>query len=159
MSLYNALFGENPAADIFLGLLGLQRGDFYRYRDCYLVMREGKELIAVHTRGGGGNRVDNDTDVAGHPSYVFDEDEDFDNTYATYYFSISESSAEVIKLLNGIDGRLRRDPKESWEKLLNSLHSGNRDDPMVENAIQVGKKIFAAYVTQFSDQTDLKIEE
>ena len=36
MSLYNRLFGENPDATILLGMLGLTRDSFGRYRDCFL---------------------------------------------------------------------------------------------------------------------------
>ena len=82
MSMYNILFGENPAADIFLELLGFSRNSFFRYRDCYLVEEDGKKVIAVYTRGGGCNRVANDTNFSEHPNFLRDADDEFDNTSA-----------------------------------------------------------------------------
>lgn len=140
MSMYNALFGENPASEILLGLLGLERGDFYRYRDCYLTEDGGE--IAVYTRGGGGNRDDNTTDVAGHPNYLSDSDDDFDCTYATYYFSVPEAGKKVIDMLKDMD-TVKRDPAKAWEKLIADLHSGGKpDDPAVKNAMEVGRRLF-----------------
>jgi hypothetical protein len=171
MSLYNMMFGENPAADIFLGLLGCTRDDFYRYRDCYLVEDEGENQIGVHTRGGGNNRecyceeygseserteVDADghlhmpscvvlaqEEVAKHPNFLHSQDDDFDNTYETTYFSISDSGLKVLDTLRDMQ-TVKRNPKELWDRLLTGLRDKNSDDPMVKNAIEVGKKIFGA---------------
>lgn len=52
MSLYNMLFGANPASDVLLATLGLTRDDVGRFRDCSV--SEGQ--IAVYTRNGSGNR-------------------------------------------------------------------------------------------------------
>ena len=56
MSLYNRLFGENPDATILLGMLGLTRHSFGRYRDCFL--NQSGNAITVITRIGGGNKPD-----------------------------------------------------------------------------------------------------
>jgi len=153
VSLYNALFGENPFSGILLGLLGLSKEDFYRYRDCYLVADDEGEQIAVHTRGGGNNREDNDTDVSDHSCYLYDEDDSFDCTYCTYYFSIPDSGLKVLEVLKN-ESELRRSPEESWNKLFTSLEKGDRTDPMVQNAIEVGKQIFADISKEFEKEKE-----
>lgn len=142
MSLYNALFGTNPAASTLLDLLGLKPGNFYRFRDCYLT---DNDEIAVYTRGGGGNREDNTTDVAGHPNYLRDEDDDFDCTYATYYFSLPEAGKKVIDALRDMESA-KRNPAEAWKKLIADLRAGNEDDPAVKRATELAKTLFEAVI-------------
>lgn len=129
MSFYNMAFGKSSAAPALLKMLGLGEDDFYRFRDCYLT-EDGK--IAVYTRGGGGNRECwNDDDCENgqhsvgcvitiqeenrkHPCYLSDSDDDFDNTYATFYFKVPD--AEQIR---GIAPEMERD--EAWQKLIAAL--------------------------------------
>ena len=101
--LYNLVFGENDKSDILLRAIGLSKSDFYRYRDAYL---SEDRNIAVYTRGGGGNRecycdgVDDNHEescvvpiqnkLRESPYYIRDEDDNFDNTYATFYFKVPE---------------------------------------------------------------------
>lgn len=94
MGLYNGIFGQNENAGALLYLLGLEDNDFYRYRDCYL--SENSE-IAVYTRGGGGNRDGYDDEMfLDHPLYIKNEDDDFDSTYATFYFRIPENANQQV---------------------------------------------------------------
>lgn len=115
MNMYNVLFGKGPHAKLLLAALSCTENDFYRFRDCYL---DDKGRIAVYTRGGGGNRecrCDKHADPEArtaefggewhdpacvrivqatnrrHPCYLFDEDDGFDSTYATFYFSVPET--------------------------------------------------------------------
>lgn len=128
MGLYNMLFGQSGNADGLLSLLNLTRNDFYRYRDCY---REG-DLIAVYTRGGGNNRecweggscddtshapdcvVSIQNKLREHPLYERDEDDDFDNTYATFYFRFPDGN-----IPDHIEPEIDRD--EAWQSLLKNL--------------------------------------
>lgn len=70
--------------------LNLFERDFGRFRDAWVEWDENQVLrIAVYTRNGGGNRPDYAavTDaLRQHPCYITDRDDDFDSTYATYYF-------------------------------------------------------------------------
>ena len=52
MSLYNMLFGVNPAAPILLAMLDTTQDKIPRFRDIYIK----DEYIVIHTRTGGGNR-------------------------------------------------------------------------------------------------------
>ena len=118
-SMYNMLFGENSSQkDFLLNLLDFQDLDFGRFRDIYVT----KEYIVVHTRCGGGNREDYE-DVfwmaEEHPLYAYNEDCDFDYTYADIYFHHPEEYKEVLKEL--AEGTIT--PSEKWKLLFEALDS------------------------------------
>lgn len=87
MSLYNMLFGKNPDTKEILALLGLEESQIERFRDCFVE----NDKILIFTRTGGGNReyYPNEA-LVNHPNYLYDEDDEFDPTYAYYYFSLPE---------------------------------------------------------------------
>ena len=140
MSMYAMIFGESQHADTLLALLGTKKSDFYRYRDCYLT---DKRQIAVYTRGGGGNRAcgcddatpeERTVEFAGdrhspgcvrpiqasnrkHPCYLFDEDDDFDSTYATFYFRLPDEADRGA--LADVMPELSRE--ERWSDFLGAL--------------------------------------
>jgi len=116
MGLYNLLFGQNPRAHVYLACLGLNPGDVGRFRDCYL--KDG--TIAVYTRNGGGNREDYMPDFSNHAN-LRDEDDDFDCTYATIYFSYPTEYVEILKALESGEGNAP--PSEKWTKLLESMNN------------------------------------
>lgn len=114
MGLYNMLFGQNPASSAILATLGLTPQECGRFRDCFIANGE----IAVYTRNGGGNREAYMPDFSGHPNYLRDEDDDFDCTYATIYFSFPEKFAEELKQL---DSGKKFDPSKMWMDAINAL--------------------------------------
>lgn len=159
MSLYNALFGQNPYADILLGVLGLTKGDVGRFRDCFVDEVDGKKVIAIYTRNGGGNRQcwkDDDADscdcpgcvieyrLPNHPNYLSDSDDDFDCTYATIYFSVPEPSRPLLDFLASLQSEDANDPQGRFDRLMDGLRSGDKSDPAVANALKVGQSIAAA---------------
>ena len=103
MSLYNALFGENEEAPVLLGMLGVNKEYFNRYRDVELI--ENGTKIRVFTRLGGGNRPDyNETwnKIRSHQLYIKDYDDDFDCTYAYIEYNIPEQFKETAsKMFKG----------------------------------------------------------
>lgn len=140
MSLYNLLFGENEHSSVLLAVLGFDESDIPRYRDCYL---EG-EYIVIHTRTGGGNRCFYDCeercrrnypeyfdsedhtpsgpwneDMRAHPSFVYDEDDDFDCTYADWYFSFPPEYADDLRAIR--DKEKFTKPSDKWKQLLGSM--------------------------------------
>lgn len=130
MSLYNLVHGENPLAVILLGLLGLQREDVPRYRDCYWT----GERIAVYTRTGGGNRESYSAENAAMcklPAYDHDEDDDFDCTYATFFFRMPEQFTWVIPHLSAEDAT----PEQRWRGFLDKLSNGDKSDPQVKRVL------------------------
>ena len=119
MSLYNMLFGVNNAAPVLLATLGLTVGDVPRFRDCYI---EGDNIV-IHTRTGGGNReyyeAEND-ELQSNPFYVRDEDDDFDCTYANFYYRFPDEYAEELKAMAANTESIK--PSEKWTALLESLN-------------------------------------
>ena len=115
--LYNMLFGENASQSEFLfSLLGKTAGDFGRYRDIYVT----DEHIVVHTRNGGGNREDYEdvfAEMEDHPLYAYDEDDDYDCTYANIYFKHPAEHVEVLKEM--AKGTIT--PSEKWQMLFAAL--------------------------------------
>jgi len=110
------LHGVNPSTDQILSVLGLSKNDFGRFRDVYI--RD--DYIVVHTRNGGGNR-DDYRDVfdviSDHPWYEYDEDCDFDSTYADIYFKMPEDQVKTfIALLD--QGKA---PSDNWDETFNLL--------------------------------------
>lgn len=133
MSLYNLVFGEQPLAPFLLKALGTDRLRIPRYRDCFIVEQDGAQMICVHTRTGGGNREQYEKDRAAFgddyqegdpmnddlrllPGYLRDEDDDFDCTYANFFFSIP---APLTERLAGIPAS--EPPGERWRKALEAI--------------------------------------
>jgi len=91
-------------------MLGLAPADVGRFRDCFVANGE----IAIYTRNGGGNRPDYwevFEKLSRHPSYLRDEDDEFDSTYATIYFSFPKEFTDVLSKL---DGGEHFDPDKKW---------------------------------------------
>lgn len=133
MSLYNLLHGENGMSTALLTLLDLTRDQIPRYRDCYW----SGDCIVIYTRTGGGNRdyydVKNDDNPEGpwnedlrkHPCYLRDEDDDFDSTYAYFYFKAPEQYKEFTDSLAAA-----KTPGEKFDEVMKMLQSPNAmDDP------------------------------
>lgn len=132
MSMYNLIFGSNPIGPVLLAMLKLTPGNVGRYRDAGVY--EGK--IAVYTRNGGGNRecwtISNwdegkcsgcvgcfmEEDVQKHPNYLYDQDDEFDSTYATIYYSFPE---EWKELLEQLDSGESFEPDKRWLDALEAL--------------------------------------
>ena len=129
MSLYNVLFGENESADTLLGVLGMTRDHFYRYRDCFLT-EDGR--IAVYTRGGGNNRdcwhdepedcnercvIAKHASNCRHPCYLTDEDDEFDPTYATFYFRLPAPEDRAVLAITPEIAR-----NDAWLVMLDAVH-------------------------------------
>lgn len=153
MSLYNMLFGVNPTAGILLGMLGTEHGAVPRFRDCFL---DGDSIV-IHTRTGGGNREYYESaescrenypeyfeegkspsgpwndDLRGLPGFVRDEDDDFDTTYANFYFSVPKKFKAEIEVIRDMGGE--RDPAQSWQALFAKLEAGDKNDPDVQKAL------------------------
>jgi hypothetical protein len=161
MSLYNALFGVNQFAPMLLGFLGVNAEDVPRFRDCYI--EDGR--IVVYTRMGGGNRGHWDYEDceegpdcpcpgcrAGYfltsvPGYLYDSDDSFDCTYASYYYEPQPEVAELVRQLESIGGS--NDPGERWQKLFADMDA-RKDTPQVARALEVGKPIIEAITAHFA---------
>lgn len=155
MSLYNMLFGVNAAAPVLLAMLGTEANAVPRFRDCYLTE---EKKIAIYTRTGGGNRPYYESaesykaetgdepegrcwneDLRLLPGFIRDEDDDFDCTYATFYFDVPEKFKHLIeKLPEGVD------PAKRWQETLENLKTATPDDPVVKKLDQALRPMFEA---------------
>ena len=97
MSLYNLVNGMNPSTFFILPMLGKHPDEYPRFRDCFVgndeARSEYENCIMVYTRVGGNNRecfADEVAAMCDSPYFVGDFDDDFDNTYATYVFSVPD---------------------------------------------------------------------
>lgn len=136
------LFGEHANAEQLLVLLGITQNDVPRYRSCYW---NGTHIV-VHTRTGGGNRryyeslescksnypeCFNGEDVSQHPTgpwnkdlralpgYVYDQDDDFDCTYADFFYNPPTEALEFLKTLPA-----ETPPAEQWQMLFKRWKGG-----------------------------------
>lgn len=153
MSLYNMLFGNNPLAGTVLSALNLSPNDIPRFRDAYYDADE--DQLVVYTRTGGGNReyygepggYDNEgyegpfnSDLEAHPEYIRDEDDDFDSTYAYFYFKIPEAFAPIFTTFKELGAGKDLNPTDKFAQMIEDLQSGT-STPDTERALAVGKSI------------------
>lgn len=124
MSMYNMLHGQNPMSVLIISMLGIQPA---RFRDSWIT-KDGE--VAIYTRLGGGNREcwcmkgeehscyqENIKKLQGHPNYLYDRDDDFDSTYATFYFSFPEKYMEIFEAMP----REGESGDERWAKKLEEI--------------------------------------
>ena len=163
MSLYNALFGVNPLAAIVVEALGATNL-IPRFRDAYFDADENR--LVIFTRTGGGNRDYYDSrdgegaeegyegpfndDLRALPTFLYDEDDDFDCTYASFYFSVPEAYKPIFDTLRnlGLDNheKYSDDPDiikyrikmDRFTKMIEDLQNGG-DSPDAQRALEVGK--------------------
>ena len=140
--LYNALFGVHPAAGLLLKILDIDHRAVGRFRDCF-PNPEGDRII-IYTRNGGGNRNDYlnvFAELAKHPCYVRDYDDDFDSTYASSEFRVPEDQTKIVKTITHVYDCTP--PAEKWQKGLAEL-AAKTPGPLLDKATALAKEIGAA---------------
>jgi len=146
MSLYNMLFGVNRFAPLLVKMVGLDLKEIPRFRDAYIQVEEdkGTKRIVVHTRTGGGNReaYHELNETLKTEVFLFDRDDDFDPTYANWFYSIPEKWKDIVDYIAKINPRVP--PDQRWQDLLEKLKAGDKEDPEVAQALEVGREIFTA---------------
>lgn len=129
MSLYQMVFADGEDGLPLLGSLGFKStGDVGRYRSSWIERGDdGKPRIAIYTRNGGGNRESYEVTIKklqNHKNYLSDSDDDFDCTYATFYFSVPDNlkailDKEVPDWLEKLQEKV--DMSERWKKAIDSI--------------------------------------
>lgn len=129
MSLYNMLFGINDLTPFLLGVLGIEQNNIPRFRDCFL----SDGYIVIHTRTGGGNReyydYPNDENQEGpwnstlrdNEYYISDNDDEFDCTYANFYFRFPNEYQSDLEALEA--GNESYTPSDKWQMLFEELRN------------------------------------
>jgi len=143
MSMYQMVFADGEKGLPLLVSLGFKSvGEVGRYRSSWIEKGDdGKPRIAIYTRNGGMNREHwDDEKEAGpdcnctgcvgtytlpkHPNYIYNSDDDFDSTYATFYFSIPDNLKQLLDKEcpdweKGLQDKV--DMSERWQKAIDSL--------------------------------------
>lgn len=150
MSLYNMLFGVNPLSGVVVEAVGAT-GLIPRFRDAYFDADENR--LVIFTRTGGGNRdyydapdgYDNqdyegpfNADLRALPNFLYDEDDDFDCTYAYFYFSIPEAYKPIFDSLSDLGAGSDIKPMDRFTQMMEDLQNGG-DTPDAKRALEVGK--------------------
>lgn len=119
MSLYNLLFGKNSQTALILAIVGFKENDIERFRD--VTLDPSGKHVGIYARTGGGNREDYpQAALKASPLYLFDEDDGFDSTYATFYLRVpSEFQEDACHLDNILEHGLRPEFAQHLAKTLN----------------------------------------
>lgn len=137
MSMYNMLFGYNLLSPLLLKILDIKTEEIPRFRDAYW---DGQNIVIL-TRTGGGNRDDywvENALMGQHFNFIRDEDDDFDCTYAKFYYELPKNFEYIRDWLND---RTSEEPKKKWEDLFQKLDENKTGDPIVQNALAFGKEL------------------
>lgn len=129
MSIYGMFFKMNNATPVLLAMLGLKEEDVPRLRDCYI---DGENIV-IYTRTGGRNRdyYDNENStLTANPYFLYDEDSDFDSTYAHFYFKFPEEYAADLKAL--AENSDMHKPSEKWQMLFKGMAKAWHDREVIE---------------------------
>jgi hypothetical protein len=123
MSLYNSLFGFNSAKEILLKILNIEEETIPRFRDCFY--DADRHLIVIHTRTGGGNREgyrEENNALTLHDFYKYDCDDEYDCTYANFFFTIPQEFDQLKDIFSGMETIT---PAEKWKSLQFELEECN----------------------------------
>jgi hypothetical protein len=149
MGLYDVVMGDGRQAErgeLLLQILGAPA--VARFRDAWVEKGEDSQpVIAIYTRQGGGNRecycgeepcscssAVSNAILAAHPLYIRDADDEFDATYATFYFQVPEPLRERL-------AEVARDPvnmSERWQEAIARVESGELRPAETALADQLG---------------------
>jgi len=151
MSLYNMIHGFNPLAGVLLRVLDVTPDRIPRFRDCYF----NGEHIVIYTRTGGGNRDYYDSrettdsedydgpfndDLRALPGFVRDEDDDYDSTYASFYFTVPEQFTYLLDKLKSM--AQKETQSERWEASLEKIKTASPDDPVIQRLTEAMRPVF-----------------
>ena len=124
MSLYNMIFGYNPACVFIMPMLGRKDTEYPRFRDCFVE----DDKIAIFTRVGGNNRNCGfgEEELYSDPNFVSTYDDEDDSTYGIYLFNVPDKwKPDFDKIL---DGRIKETSddykkyiKEFWPTMADKL--------------------------------------
>lgn len=131
MSLYNSLFGANPIGPVLMKIVGVDMSEIPRYRDAYI---EGDQVV-LYTRTGGGNDEcyckgecedgcywKMNRALEKKPSFISMNYDEFDATYAYFYFSPTTENRELFDELKSLIGSEKpKSVSEKFHELIKSM--------------------------------------
>ena len=91
------LHGHDANAGAILHALDLDPNQIDRFRDASFGKDGDQHVLHVFCRTGGGNREDYpNAALTSHPLYIRDHDDEYDCTYAHYYFKIPQKVIDEL---------------------------------------------------------------
>lgn len=140
--LYKRMFDGTAPTDIVLAAIGLSIDNIPRFRNLTLSKNTGH--VVIRTRTGGGNRdfyqseelyrenypedfEEGNTaytgpwndDLMQNPNYVSNEDDNFDNTYAYFFFQFPAEYASDLKAI--AEEQHDYQPSQNWRQLVEKV--------------------------------------
>jgi len=121
------IHGCTPATFFILPMLGRHPKEYPRFRDCFTEDEEHPEYndhIHVYTRVGGGNRESGygEEILYKDENFVATFDDSFDNTFASYVFSVPEKwKDDYEKIKNGKLTEISSEYKDQLYKVFSKL--------------------------------------
>jgi hypothetical protein len=104
-------------------MLGKHPDEYPRFRDCFVDIDD--KTINIYTRVGGGNREshkDEIEELRKNQNYIRDYDDNFDNTFATFVFSIPEKwKIDFDKLINNKGNEISDEYKQELKRVFPKL--------------------------------------
>lgn len=105
MSFFNMAAGNNPMFGILARIVETVAPlpPVPRFRDMYTMDHDGKLVIVLYTRTGGGNRAAHSSEnaaIAAHPLFRETFDDKFDNTFVNFVFEVPEQFVEALRALH-----------------------------------------------------------
>lgn len=102
--IYAIVVGLHPFAELWVRSLNLSIGDIPRFRDAWLIEKDGELLINIYARCGSKSWAQTDhhdqwENLKRHPLYVRDYECDHDETYCNMVFSLNPAYIESINEL------------------------------------------------------------
>lgn len=145
--LYTRLFGESKNANVYLGILNINRKIIPRYRDCLLIKIGDEFRFLIYTRTGGSNRVVYDSEntdnlkgpwnscLRGHEYYLSDEDCRRDSTYANFYFKIPSDYLDYV--IENFSDKSDKIPSERWDYFFKvEMKNLKQNDPKFKEIVE-----------------------
>lgn len=160
MSMYNAIFGNNPFGWMHLVAIGTSIEDVPRFRDCYLHRcTDGTTRILVLTRTGSEEYQEQNEPMISLPGFSSTSLLSRDGTYRVFLYDLpfddyeerikpvveqaidENNKREVYESRGGFESLYGPHPDDRWGQFFADLDSG-ADNENTRRALETGKKIF-----------------
>ena len=137
MSLYNTLFGENPESSVLLGMLGVNKEYFNRFRAIELIEKCTKFRVFIKLERRKKHRINEIWDkIRSNRLYIKDYDDDFDCTYAYIEYNIPDEFKETAKKM------FKSEPVSFSDKFAKELEEMNKPGTEAYEKSQILAKKF-----------------
>lgn len=147
--LYNMLMERNPYGPYLMGCLGFVQGAeqnkwLGRFRDVY-TNEYGNRIFLLHRNCPESNEFNQA--IKQHPNFVKNEVDSRDGTYGVWEFTVPEQYTDLVSKIS-VESDNTPAMDRYWQ-LIEDMKNGVKNEA-VENALEVGKKIFEPILNQLN---------